>query len=276
MTTTDQQRQKELIRARFTKTVDAFADYAVSYRAQFADLLASLVSAQPSESVVDLACGPGTLALQFARKVRRVHAVDLTPAMLARARSTAETDSLSNLSFTLGDAQSLPFATGALDLSVTSYSLHHVPDPARMIQEMARVVKRDGRVGIIDIVVPEDPARAEIANRIEIMRDPSHTRTLARSEFEKLLAAAGLRILASEVHELPRSFDHWMHVAGWQRGDRAYIETRRLMESTMADDRAGFHPQFAPPNPDAPHESRDEAPYINMVNTALFIAAGKN
>jgi ubiquinone/menaquinone biosynthesis C-methylase UbiE len=271
MTTTDEQRQKELIRDRFTRTVNAFADYAVSYRAQFADLLARLVSAQPSDRVVDLACGPGTLALQFARKVGWVHAVDLTPAMLARARRTAESEGLGNLSFTLGDAQSLPFASGSLDIAVTSYSLHHVPDPARMIREMARVVKRTGRVGIIDIVVPEDPARAEIANRIEIVRDPSHTRSLPRSDFEKMLAAAGLRILASEVHELPRSFDHWMHVAGWQHGDPAYIETRRLMESTIADDRAGFHPRFAPANPDAPNDTPD----IEMVNTGLFLAAGK-
>lgn len=271
MSTTDAQRQKDLIRDRFTRTANAFADYAVSYRAQFADLLARLVSAQPTDCVVDLACGPGTLALQFARKVGWVHAVDLTPAMLARARRTAESDGLSNLSFTLGDAQALPIASGSLDIAVTSYSLHHVPDPARMVREMARVVKPTGRVGIIDIQVPEDPARAEIANRIEIMRDPSHTRSLSRSEFEKMLAAAGLRILASEVHELLRSFDHWMQVAGWQRGDPAYIETRRLMESTMADDRANFHPRFAPVSADAPNEPPD----INMVNTALFIAAGK-
>jgi ubiquinone/menaquinone biosynthesis C-methylase UbiE len=276
MTTTDQQRQKELIRDRFTKTVNAFADYAVSYRAQFADRLSEMMGARASERAVDLACGPGTLALQFAKKVRWVCGVDLTPAMLARARRTAESEGLGNLGFTLGDALRLPMADGALDLAVTSYSLHHMPDPAGVIREMARVVKRDGRVGIIDIVVPEDPARAEIANRIEIMRDPSHTRSLRRSEFEKLLAAAGLRILASEIHELPRSFDHWMHVAGWQRGDRAYIETRRLMESTISDDRAGFHPQFAPPNPDASPDSRNEAPDINMVNTGLFIAAGKN
>jgi len=271
MTTTDEQRQKDLIRDRFTRTANAFADFAVSYRAQFADSLARLLSAQPGERAVDLCCGPGTLALQFARVVNWVHAVDLTPAMLARARRTAESEGLHNLSFTLGDAQSLPFSSGSLDLAVTSYSLHHVPDPARMIREMARVVKVTGRVGIIDIVVPEDPTRAEIANRIEIVRDPSHTRSLPRSEFEKMIAAAGLRILASEVHELPRSFDHWMHVAGRHRGDPEYAETRRLMESTMADDLAGFHPQFAPANPAAPNEPPD----INMVNTGFFLAAGK-
>lgn len=271
MNTHSDQQQKELIRARFTRTVDAFGDYAVTYRAQFADLLAQMVSAGSNDRVVDLACGPGTLALQFARRVRWVYGVDLTPAMLARARGTAQTEGLRNLAFSLGDAQSLPFADGSLDISVTSYSLHHIPNPERTIHEMARVVKRGGRVGIIDIVVPEDPARAEAANRIEIARDPSHTRSLGRKDFDAMLAAAGLQILASEVHELPRMFDHWMHVAGWRRGDTPYIETRRLMEATMAIDFAGFHPRYA----DADAKMSGEAPDIHMVNTALFLATEK-
>jgi len=267
--TTRSDQQQELIRDRFTRTVDAFGDYAVTYRAQFADLLAQMVSARPGDRVVDLACGPGTLALQFARRVRWVYGMDLTPAMLARARSTAQTDGLHNLVFTLGDAQSLPYADGSFDISVTSYGLHHIPNPALTIREMARVVKRDGRVGIIDIVVPEDPARAEAANRIEIARDPSHTRSLGRKDFDAMLAAAGLRIHASEVREFPRMFDHWMHVAGWRRSDPAYIETRRLMEATMANDFAGFHPCYADAN------TSGEAPDIHMVNTALFLAAEK-
>jgi SAM-dependent methyltransferase len=271
VSTKSDQQQKQLIRDRFTSTVEAFGDYAVTYRAQFADTLAQLVSAGPDDRVVDLACGPGTLALQFARQVRWVCGVDLTPAMLARARGTAQAEGLRNLAFTLGDAQVLPFDDGSLDISVTSYSLHHMPDPARVIGEMARVVKRGGRVGIIDIVVPEDPARAEAANCIEISRDASHTRTLARKEFDALIAAVGLRILASEVRGIPRMFDHWMHVAGWHRGDPVYVETRRLMEATMADDFAGFHPTYAAANANP----SGEVPDIHMTNTALFLAAEK-
>jgi ubiquinone/menaquinone biosynthesis C-methylase UbiE len=271
MSANSDQQQKELIRDRFTRTVDAFGDYAVTYRAQFADSLAKLVSAGASDRVVDLACGPGTLALQFARQVSWVCGVDLTPAMLLRARTAGETEGLQNLAFALGDAQALPFPEGSLDISVTSYSLHHVPDPARMIREMARVVKRGGRVGIIDIVVPEDPRRAEAANRIEIARDPSHTRSLGSKDLGTMIRAGGLRILASEVHGVPRMFDHWMHVAGWRRGDPAYIETRRLMEETIADDFAGFHPRYA----ELDANSSGETPDIHIVNTALFLAAEK-
>jgi ubiquinone/menaquinone biosynthesis C-methylase UbiE len=272
MTTAGERTQKDLIRDRFTRTVEAFGNFSVTYRAQFADRLSELMNVRPDERAVDLACGPGTLALQFAKKVRWVYGVDLTSAMLERARSTAASEGLGNLGFTLGDALRVPIADGALDLAVTSYSLHHMPNAAGVIREMARVVRRGGRVGIIDIFVPENPRVAELNNRIEIVRDPSHTRTLSRSEFEGRVRDAGLRIITAEVHELPRSFNHWMSVAGWKPGDPAYEETRRLMESSMAEDSANFHPRFAEPDANAPNERRD----ILMVNTALFCAAEKN
>jgi ubiquinone/menaquinone biosynthesis C-methylase UbiE len=272
MKLTSEQQQKDLIRARFTRTAEAFGDYAATYRGRFAESLARLVGAGRADLVVDIACGPGTLALRFAPQVRRVYALDLTPAMLSRARQTAAKDLLANIEFTLGDAQALTFPDCSLDIAVTSYSLHHIPNPVRVVGEMARVVKPGGRVGIIDIFAPEDPKAAALANRIEKTRDPSHTRTLAKSELAQLLSDAGLRVLGSEVEEPPRSFDHWMQVAGWQRGDPAYIETRRLMEAAMRNDAARFHPEFAladANNPGGP-------PDIQMVNPTFFISALKS
>src|SRR5580704_9170051 len=84
MTTSSEQQQKDLIRDRFTRTAEVFGDYAVSYRVRFAESLMRLVRAGKSDLVIDLACGPGTLALRFAPKVRHVLGLDLTPAMLSR------------------------------------------------------------------------------------------------------------------------------------------------------------------------------------------------
>jgi len=265
------QKQKDLIRDRFTRTAEVFGDYAVTYRVKFAESLMRQVGARATDRVADLACGPGTLALRFARAVARVCGVDLTPVMLARARQTAAEEALANLDWVLGDAQALPFADGELDIAVTSYSLHHIPDPARVIREMARVVKRGGRVGIIDIVTPDAPGAAEAANRIEKARDPSHTRSLGRRDFDRMLGDAGLRLLGCERVDNPRSFDHWMHVAGWHRGDAAYTETRQLMEATVAGDLAGFHPRFAPADPGKPGEPPD----IEMVNPGICLGAEK-
>jgi hypothetical protein len=62
-----------------------------------------------------------------------------------------------------------------------------------------------------------------------------------------------------------------MQVAGWGRTDRQYIEARQLMESSMADDGANFHPRFEPPEVVKPGEEPD----IYMINTGIYIAAEK-
>jgi len=269
-TKTDQQ-QKELIRERFTRTAQVFGEFAVSHRVKEAELLARLVQATPNDRVLDLACGPGTLALRFATQVGWTCGLDLTPAMLEHACRSAASKKLSRLDFAIGDAHVLPFADGSFDIALISYSLHHMPEPERVIGEMARVIGRGGRMGILDIRAPEDPDIARCSNLIERVRDSSHTRTLARSEFENILTARGLRVAAIETIEDERDFDHWMHVAGWEPGDREYHETRRLMEATIPDDSAGFHAQFAPSD-----SSREgEKPGIRMVNTTLVISAEK-
>jgi ubiquinone/menaquinone biosynthesis C-methylase UbiE len=262
---------KALVREQFTRTAEVFGDYAVTHRVTEAERLARMVSAGPNDRAVDLACGPGTLALRFARHVQWICAFDLTPAILALARSNAKKDGLANLACALGDAQALPFGDGSLDIAVTSYSLHHISDPAKVLREMARVVKPGGRVGVLDIVVPEDPKIRELNHRIEYIRDNSHARSLSRSDFDRIFVAAGLRIVATEVHEHPRTFDHWMHVAGWKRTDREYIEARRLMQSSMVDDGADFHPRYEPADVVKPGEEPD----IYIVNTGMSIAAEK-
>ncbi len=258
--------QKDLVRDRFTVTAEVFGNYAVAERAREAELLAKMLGLRGNEYGVDLACGPGTLALRFARHVQWVCGLDLTPTILKRARATAAAEGLRNLDFAIGDAQALPFADGSLDVAITSYSLHHMSDAARVIAEMARVVKRGGRVGVIDIRTVEDAAAAALNNRIERMRDPSHTRTLMRSEFDRIFAESGLRVLSNHIEEHPRPFDHWMHVAGWKPGDREYVETRRLLESTIEGDIAGFHPRLIPDG---------EGAKLHLVNTVLFTAAEK-
>ena len=266
------QELKALVRERFTKTAEVFGDYAVAERVAEAESLARLVAAGPEDVAVDLASGPGTLALRFATHVRWMCAYDLTPAILLRARqSAAEHGVLEKLGFAIGDAQTLPFADGSLDLAVTSYSLHHISDPARVIREMARVAKRGGRVGLIDIIVPEDPKVRALNHRIEWIRDHSHCRSLTLAEFQVMMDAAGLRITATETREHPRTFEHWMHVAGWKPSDPEYVEAHELMVASIADDGAYFHPRMEPADVCQPGAK----PCLYMINTGIQIAAEK-
>jgi ubiquinone/menaquinone biosynthesis C-methylase UbiE len=266
------QKLRALVRERFTKTAEVFGDYAVAERVAEAESLARLVAAGPEDVAVDLACGPGTLALRFAKHVRWMCAYDLTPAILLRARQRAAREGLlQKLGFAIGDAQTLSFADESLDLAVTSYSLHHISDPARVIREMARVVRRGGRVGLIDIIVPEDPKVRALNHRIEWIRDHSHCRSLTLAEFQTMMNDAGLRITATETREHPRTFEHWMLVAGWKPSDPEYIEAHELMVSSIADDGSNFHPRMEPADVCQPGAQ----PCLYMINTGIQIAAEK-
>jgi ubiquinone/menaquinone biosynthesis C-methylase UbiE len=272
MTTAKDQQQKELVRDRFTRTAEIFGDFAIRERVREAERLAKLVRASGVDRAVDLCCGPGTLALRFARHVRWIVGLDFTPAILERARRAAEAEGIRDLFEALGDARALPFADGSIDVAVTSYSLHHIPDPRSVIREMARVLTPGGRAGVLDMIVPEEAGAAELRNRIEIARDPSHTRAMPKSELEEMFAEAGLRVLASEIDSRPRSFDHWLSVAGWKRGDRAYAETRNLLEQSMRDGKdSGFNPRLLPITSGA----GDTMPDIELTQTSLLIAGTK-
>jgi ubiquinone/menaquinone biosynthesis C-methylase UbiE len=264
------QEQAELVRDRFTRTAEVFGDFAVKERVREAELLVKLTRAGKSDRAIDLACGPGTLALRFARHVRWVAGLDFTPAILGRARNSAELEGIGNLFVVMGDARQLPLADGSIEVAVTSYSLHHILDPQRVVVEMARVLVRGGRAGVLDMIVPEEPRAAELRNRIEIARDPSHTRAMPTSELEKMFAAAGLRVIASQEDSKARSFDHWLSVAGWKRGDAAYEETRGLLEESMREGKdSGFHPKLLPT------QSSGGIGYIELKQTSAFVVGEK-
>lgn len=272
MSAMNDQQQKQLIRDRFTRTAAVFGDYAVKERVREAETLVRLVGANSKDRAADLASGPGTLALRFAKHVRWIVALDLTPAILERARQSASANGIGNLFCGLGDARALPFADASLDVIVTSYSLHHIPGPGRVIREMARVLRRGGRAGVLDMLVPESERAVELRNQIEEARDPSHARAMPKSEIEELFRTAGLRVTGTDVDEHTRSFDHWMHVAGWHRGDRAYLETRRLLEATMKNgEDTGFCPKLIPA--DAATENRE--PDMELLQTAVFVVGEK-
>jgi ubiquinone/menaquinone biosynthesis C-methylase UbiE len=271
MADVNQIRQHELVRDRFTRTAEVFGDSVLKMRAAQAEILAHMVSAKTGDRAVDLACGTGALALAFAPQVCWICGLDLTPAMLAVAERAAHDAKVRNVAFAIGNAQQIPFPDASLEIALTSYALHHMPDASRVIGEIARVLKRGGRAGVIDIFVLEDPRSAEMHDRIERVRDPSHTRTLARCEFERLFAREGLRIVDTRVEEHAVTFDQWMHTAGREPGDPEYIETHRLMEATIPDDLAAFHPRYSA----IESAASNEVPAIDMVNTVVFIAAEK-
>lgn len=102
---------------------------------------------QPEESVLDVACGTGNLALPAARAGARVFGIDIAPNLIAQAKLAARTAKL-DVDFEVGDAEALPYDSGQFDTTVTMFGAMFAPRPERAAAELVRVTRRGGRIAM--------------------------------------------------------------------------------------------------------------------------------
>jgi demethylmenaquinone methyltransferase / 2-methoxy-6-polyprenyl-1,4-benzoquinol methylase len=119
--------------------------------------LVSRVAARPDDSVLDVACGTGAVALELVRQYRcRVVGVDQSAEMLAIARRRLD----GRVELHEARAEALPFGDGSFDGLTFTYLLRYVDDPPATLRELARVVRPGGRVAMLEFFVPpRAPAR---------------------------------------------------------------------------------------------------------------------
>ena len=238
--TGDGSAHKKRVREEFTRQAN---DYAAAEIIRDDAHIARLVdAAKPAADsrVLEVATGPGYVAMAFARHAREVIGVDLTEAPLRIAEAKARDRGLSNVSFRLADAEHLPFCDGEFDIVVCRIAIHHFENPQTVINEMSRVCRVGGTVAIEDLISSEHRERAEYYNRFERLRDTSHTRALPLSEFVSTIASAGLEIQRFESMGIKNPVEQWFATAHTPP-ERAN-EARAMIERDMVEDLSGANP----------------------------------
>jgi ubiquinone/menaquinone biosynthesis C-methylase UbiE len=201
---------KKLVQQQFAKNAESYATSASHGRGASLGRAVELARPHATDRALDVATAAGHTAMALAPHVRSVVGLDLTLAMFVPAARLARERGLANIAWLAGDVERMPVASGSFEIVVCRISLHHWPDAARGIQEMARVARSGGRVVLVDNVVPDDAHLAEFVNHYERVRDPSHHRCYSLNQLQTMFVAAGLRIESTEQSDKAIGFDDWV------------------------------------------------------------------
>jgi ubiquinone/menaquinone biosynthesis C-methylase UbiE len=226
------------VRRQFTRQADAYADLPQTKGEAGLDALVGLAGARSGDDVLDVACGPGWLTLAFARRGARAVGIDATPAFVERAREEAARRALAPVAFGVGDVQALPVRDASFDVVACRAAFHHFPWPGRVLREMRRVARPQGRLLVADMLGSEDSTKAAYHDRIERLCDPTHVRAVPASEFARLFAGAGLAIVAQKTGSVSYDVEEWMAHGG--PSPEAAREIVALFEHSLDTDRSGL------------------------------------
>jgi ubiquinone/menaquinone biosynthesis C-methylase UbiE len=173
------------------------------------DWLKVQVQATPYARVLDVGCGVGHTSLTIAPYVGHVTALDLTENMLNVLESLTDENNIHNIEAKSGDAENMPLPDAAYDLVVSRYSAHHWQTPGKALAEISRVLKPSGRFILIDGVSFDAPAEDTYLQSLELIRDVSHVRYHAVSQWVTLFAEHAFMPPAIQRWTLALDFEAW-------------------------------------------------------------------
>ncbi|MDB1087591.1 class I SAM-dependent methyltransferase [Streptomyces sp. ACA25] len=160
------------------------------------ELLCESVGIVPGRRVLDVATGSGNAALAAARRMGVATGLDYVPELVEQARARAAADRL-DVTFETGDAQQLPYPDASFDRVLSVFGVMFVPDQQRAADELARVLRPGGRIGLanwapdgfmgqlfqlVRAYAPEPPASPHPA----LWGDPGHVRELLGGQVSAL------------------------------------------------------------------------------------------
>jgi ubiquinone/menaquinone biosynthesis C-methylase UbiE len=194
---------------------------------------------QAGERLLDVATGPGTVALAAVRAGARVSAIDFSPQMIAELRARFAREGIGEIDARVGDATALPYEVGAFDVAASMFAFNLIANRAAAFRELHRVLRRGGRAVVgTPTSFRSKPGFAEI--RAIIQRalpelDLDYDLPLDQpAELLREMIEAGF--VEVEAKTLERSFGFRSIADAWGTASRAGAPIAALRE-TIGDER---------------------------------------
>jgi ubiquinone/menaquinone biosynthesis C-methylase UbiE len=220
------------------------------------ELLVRAADVHHGERVLDVAAGTGNTALAAARRGAIVTATDLVPSGLETALRRAEVDGL-ELTTRVGDAGQLPFPDGTFDVVLSTFGVMYAPDQKRAADELVRVCRPGGRIGLVswtpdgmagrmqagaravaplDTPLPtlwgtEEHCRRLLADRVELLAATTRTHEFCAASAEALVEFFCRHLPPFRAASLALPAQHWERMAAATRAE--FDRANRATDGTL-------------------------------------------
>lgn len=209
-TTRDRTALKLILRKRQDKTREYFDELAGKFGRSYVPgrswqaLSHALIPLLPPQTIVDLGAGEGTLSQLLASHARKIIAVDNSPKMVEFGSKLARKHGFKNLEYRLGDIEDPPVAKNSVDLAILSQALHHAIRPERAIQGAHRILKKGGRLVVLDL----------LTHRFEKARElyADHWLGFSEVQLHEFLERAGFREIDVRVVSREKQNPHFQTI----------------------------------------------------------------
>ncbi len=211
-TSRDRTSLKLVLRKRQDKAREYFDELAGKFGRRYCPgrswqaLAHALITLLPRLTVADLGAGEGTLSQLLAKNARKVIAIDNSPKMVEFGSKLAKKHGFKNLEYRLGDIEDPPIVKNSVDLAILSQALHHAIHPQRAIAAAHQILKRGGRLAILDL----------LSHRFERARElyADHWLGFSEVELHQFLEKAGFREIEVSVVAREKQSPHFQTVFG--------------------------------------------------------------
>lgn len=220
----------------FTRQADPFADMPEHSEESAFRLMLESTGVTSRDTVLDVACGPGLVACAFAARAAQVTGIDITPAMIDKARRVQTGKRLTNVEWDNADVLPLPYADESFSMVITRYSFHHFLDPFQVFSEMYRVCKKDGVLMVVDVAIPSEKRGAY--DHLEKLRDPSHTSACTPEELLDMAERLKLARVTTHWYGLEMELERQLAASFPRPGDDEKIRT--IFRNDIGQDRLGM------------------------------------
>lgn len=201
---------EDLVESQFGERARNYVESAVHASGEDLRRIEEIARLGSFELALDLGCGGGHITYALAPHVRGVVASDLSARMLEAVREETMRRGFTNVEFRQAQAEQLPFDQGVFDLVVSRYSAHHWRDWETGLREVRRITKPGGRIIFADVMAPEASALDTHLQAVELLRDPSHVRDYAFSEWRAALRRANITSKSFHTGRLTLEFSSWV------------------------------------------------------------------